>query len=585
MPGFYCNVSDAWLFQEKSKRLWVTLAGGYFELFLWALAVFVWRVTVPDSLVNYLAFVIMTACGVQTLFNFNPLLKLDGYYLLSDWLEIPNLQERSADYVKGQLRWLLWGAARPEQDPRGRELLVYGLVSWLYSLTFLGLSLGFLTHFLGTKFGLLGLLLVGSLGLMSVRGLFHGFTAGEVRNMILFRRKRAIIWALLLGGMPAALFVITIDDRASAPFALRPAVRAELRAPVAGFLREVCCDEGDRVSPGMLVARLEVPDLVSRLSQKQAGLREVGAKLRLLEAGTRPEELAEQRRRVERARAWRDLASQDLQRTRKAQDEDLARLEKQITASAAELEQARRSQERAHKLLVRGATSREEYDEARTRCRVCQARREQLEAEWRARQAKGTLEAEAELARRNKELADARSTLALMEAGTRAEEVEAEQARLTRLQEEAYYLEGVQQRLSVCSPVGGIVVTPRLKEKVGQYLREGDLIGVVEEPATLEAEITLAEQDVTRVQAGQRVELKARALPFETFSAQVDRIAPAAGRGDVQSTVTLYCRLGNEGPDLRPGMTGQARVFTGRRSVGEVLLDRGLRLLRTEFWW
>ena len=120
---------------------------------------------------------------------------------------------------------------------------------------------------------------------------------------------------------------------------------------------------------------------------------------------------------------------------------------------------------------------------------------------------------------------------------------------------------------------------------MGQYLREGDLIGVVEEPATLEVEITLAEQDVTRVQAGQRVELKARALPFETFTAQVDRIAAAAGRGDVQSTVTLYCRLGNEGPDLRPGMTGQARVFTGRRSVGEVLLDRGLRLLRTEFWW
>jgi multidrug efflux pump subunit AcrA (membrane-fusion protein) len=120
---------------------------------------------------------------------------------------------------------------------------------------------------------------------------------------------------------------------------------------------------------------------------------------------------------------------------------------------------------------------------------------------------------------------------------------------------------------------------------VGQYLREGDLIGIIEEPATLETEITLAEQDVTRVQAGQRVELKARAFPFETFTAQLDRIAPAAGRGDVQSTVTLYCRLRNEGPELRPGMTGQARVFTGRRSVGEVLLDRGLRLLRTEFWW
>ncbi|MCH8149519.1 MAG: PqqD family peptide modification chaperone [Planctomycetes bacterium] len=53
MPCFYCNVSDAWLFREKSKRLWVTFAGGYFELFLWGLAVFVWRLTLQQILVNY----------------------------------------------------------------------------------------------------------------------------------------------------------------------------------------------------------------------------------------------------------------------------------------------------------------------------------------------------------------------------------------------------------------------------------------------------------------------------------------------------------------------------------------------------
>src|SRR5439155_17329542 len=47
MPCFYCNVSDAWLFKEKPKRLWVSFAGGYFELFVCALAVFVWRLTVP----------------------------------------------------------------------------------------------------------------------------------------------------------------------------------------------------------------------------------------------------------------------------------------------------------------------------------------------------------------------------------------------------------------------------------------------------------------------------------------------------------------------------------------------------------
>jgi multidrug efflux pump subunit AcrA (membrane-fusion protein) len=583
-PCFYCNVSDAWLFKEKSRRLWVTLAGGYFELFLWALAVFVWRLTTPDSLVNYLAFIVLSASGVQTLFNFNPLLKLDGYYLLSDWMEVPNLQPRSARYVKGWLRRLLWGAAPPEPDPRGRFLLLYGLVSWVYSLAFLALSLAFLNRTLGARLGLPGLALAFVLGFLSLRGLLHGLTAGEVRNMIFFRRRRAVAWAALLVGVPAALFLIPVEDRASGPFLVRPAVRAELRAPVAGFLKGACYDEGDRISPGAVMAHLEVPDLASRLSQKQAELREAGARLRLLEAGTRYEELAEQRQRVDRAHAWRDLAGRDLERIRKAHEEELSRLEKQAAACAAELEQARLALERTRKLVGQGAASPQEHDEADARCRVCQARRDQA-AERRACRARGTLEAEAELARRDKEFADARGALALLEAGTRPEAVEADQAHLARLREEAGYLQALEQKLAICCPVGGVVVTPRLREKVGQYLKEGDLICTIEEPATLEAEITLAEQDVTRVRVGQSVELKARSLPFETFTAAVDRIAPAAGRGDVQSTVTLSCRVPNDGGELRPGMTGQARVFTGRQSVGRVLLDRALRLVRTEFWW
>jgi hypothetical protein len=98
MPCLYCNVSDAWLFKEKSKRLAVALAGGYFELFLWSLAAFVWRLALPGTLPHQLAFVVVTVCGVGTLLSFNPLLKLDGYYLLSDGLEVPNLQRRAGDH-------------------------------------------------------------------------------------------------------------------------------------------------------------------------------------------------------------------------------------------------------------------------------------------------------------------------------------------------------------------------------------------------------------------------------------------------------------------------------------------------------
>ena len=72
---------------------------------------------------------------------------------------------------------------------------------------------------------------------------------------------------------------------------------------------------------------------------------------------------------------------------------------------------------------------------------------------------------------------------------------------------------------------------------------------------------------------------------YRTVVTQVERVAPAAGRGDVQSSVLLYCRLDRSAADLRPEMTGHARVCTGARPVGAILLDRALRLLRTEFWW
>src|SRR5207245_2048038 len=133
--------------------------------------------------------------------------------------------------------------------------------------------------------------------------------------------------------------------------------------------------------------------------------------------------------------------------------------------------------------------------------------------------------------------------------------------------------------------VPGVVTTPRLREKVGQYVREGDPICVVEEPALPEVEITLTEPDVARARPGQMVALRARALPLESLQARVDRIPPAAGRRDGESTVVVYCRLDDCPPGLRPGMTGYGRVRTGPRPLGGLVLDRAFRWLRPECWW
>src|SRR5262249_18052884 len=176
----------------------------------------------------------------------------------------------------------------------------------------LGVMLVVLSRFLGVRWGLLGLAATGLLTFLSLRGLFHGFAAGEVRKMILFRHKRTVLWALIIGAVAAALHFVEIEDRVGGTFQLRPATRAEVRAPVAGFVQAVSYDEGDRVCPGEVLARLEVPDLESRLAQKCAEVSEVQARLKLLRIGPRPEEVAEQRQRAARAKAWRELGEQEL---------------------------------------------------------------------------------------------------------------------------------------------------------------------------------------------------------------------------------------------------------------------------------
>src|SRR5262249_28079018 len=143
-PALYCNVSDAWLFPEKSKRLWVAFAGPYFELFLWALATLAWRVTDVETTINYLAFIVMTSSGIKTLLNFNPLIKLDGYYLLSDWLEIPNLRKKGFACFREMLKGVFGGKALvPDQmSPRERRIcLVYGLVAGVGSFWLLGYAM------------------------------------------------------------------------------------------------------------------------------------------------------------------------------------------------------------------------------------------------------------------------------------------------------------------------------------------------------------------------------------------------------------------------------------------------------------
>lgn len=586
LPCFYCDVSDAWLMRERAKRLWVTLAGTYCDMCLWTLAVFIWRLTLPGTTAHNLALLLITVCGVRMIFNFNPLLKLDGYYMLGDALEVPNLRPRALASFMGHVRWLFWGAARPVPEPCGRFLLIFGAAVWCFSVMFLALMLLAMLHYLGTSWGILGIGAVAFLAYHTVPGLFQGFTSGEVMKMLQVRPVRAGVWLALIVGGVCFLTLFRVQDRATGNFKVRPTTRAELRAPVSGFLQVVYGEEGVAVSAGAQVASLEIPDLASRLTQKKAELAETRAKLRLLEAGPRPEEVHEQREKVARAKTWRELAVQDLNRKRQALEEEVVRLTELIRQHQIELDAAQESLAQARRLAEHKALALELLREADRRFQVAQAQLKQAQAQKRERVVLGLNEAEAELGRREKDLADAQASLKLLLLGTRTEEVDAQKAHLARLQEETDYLDKLQDKVRVVSPIAGVIATPRLREKVGQYLKEGDLICEIEDPNGQEVEVVLQEQEVSRVLPGSTVELKARALPFHTFTGNVERLAPVAvkEKHEPQSMVTVHCRI-DAAEGLRPGMSGFARIECGQRSLGAVWGTRVARYLRTEFWW
>ncbi len=117
-PVPYVDASSAWAFRSKWQRFAVGGAGMMVELFIASIALFLWLAVEP-GMFRALLYNIMLIAGISTvLFNANPLLRFDGYYMLMDWLEIPNLRTRSTQYIIYLCEKYLFGGARPSRRSR-----------------------------------------------------------------------------------------------------------------------------------------------------------------------------------------------------------------------------------------------------------------------------------------------------------------------------------------------------------------------------------------------------------------------------------------------------------------------------------
>jgi putative peptide zinc metalloprotease protein len=594
-PAFYCNVSEAWLFPEKSKRLWVTFAGAYFEIFIWALATITWRITEHDTWVSFLALVIMATSGIKSLFNLNPLIKLDGYYLLSDYLEAPNLRQKSFRYIGAAIKRLCGSAIQGTGETSGRErriYLTYGLLASAFSFWLLG--------FIALKFG----------GFLVGRYQGIGFILFMLLLLALFRNRLSKILASLpsvvgmshlrLASMPrptklvilfttalAVLFLGRMELKVAGEFKVLPIHNSDVRAEVEGIIDAIYVDEGDIVNKGVIIARLSDRDPQADLRKITAEIDEKQAKLKMLKVGTRQEQIELARREAGTAKTRVEEASKYYQEAKHMQVERLSKAKAAVEKARERLKYATQRLTMFKTLFTKELISRKEFEEAEENAAVRLKELEETEAELKLVLADDLGELRKALKVSEKEIEEKEAKLKLLLAGSRPEEIEATEAELSRLEAQRRYTGDQIQLLRVVSPMSGLITTPKLKEKVGQNVKKGDLIAQVHELKTIKAEISVSENEIGDVQVGQEVVLKARAYPQKSFYGNISSLATTAIKGDngyPTRTVLVTTQIDNDSFLLKPEMTGNAKIYCGKRSIFDLATRRFVQYIRVEFW-
>jgi putative peptide zinc metalloprotease protein len=453
-PAFYTDTSEAVVKASSGQNFIISLAGVWSELLICAVATIVWWGTPPDTTVHSVAYMLVLITGIASvMINWNPLIKLDGYYMLCEILELPELKESATLYVSAWVKRNIWRLpVEVPYVPKRRRLgyAVYALLSGAYSYTVLFV----LARFVGNVFRNFNpdWSFVPELGTAAI--IFRS----RIRTLVNFmkltyldKKDRVHAWLgsrQFLGVAAASLVFLTLPlwrDSVLAPFVLEPQNSVTIRASVPGIVDAVYSSEGRYVAAGAPVASLRNLSLQSKLESstadyKIASMRATSAELRYADVGGAIQQ------RNQAAQQSQNLAAQAL-------------------------------------------------------------------------------------------------------------------------------------HLTLLSPISGVVLTPRLADREGAFLREGAALAEIADLSLMRARIYVSEYDVSKVKAGAnaRASIEGRA---QKWTAKAIDIAPVSSLADPSLTESskykglvpphFYCvqlLIPNSEGVLKPGMRGTARIYGRRRSV------------------
>lgn len=280
-PLPYMDASSSWTFRQRWMRVLVGSAGILTEIFIAALAVLVWA-HVGSGFLNSLAYNLIIIASVSTvIFNANPLLRFDGYYILSDLLDIPNLHQRSKDYLRYLLEKFVFGVKNlPSPTQSGKEafwLCFFGVLSSLYRIVvFVGIAL-----FVADKLFILGLLLALFCAIAwLVVPVFQFLRYLATSPSLAQNRPRAIgICVTVVLCIVVLLGFVPFPRAFRAPGVMQDQGHYRVLTEVSGYLTHIQTQPGMAVNNGTVLVKMSNPRLKFKNRRLLARKRELQAVL------------------------------------------------------------------------------------------------------------------------------------------------------------------------------------------------------------------------------------------------------------------------------------------------------------------
>jgi putative peptide zinc metalloprotease protein len=461
MPAFYTDTTEGFVHGTYYQRLIITFAGVWSEMVLYAIATPIWWGTPPGTVVHYGAHFVMMMSGIMSVvLNWNPLMKLDGYYILCDLVGIQDLKEASTAYTSAWVKKNIWRLpVEVPYVPRQRRLgyAAYALASGGYSYTVLYVVARFagnLVRNFSPEWGFLPEIGVALVIFRSRIRLLVNF----MKLLYLDKKERVAAWftpkhTAVAGSVVVALLAIPFwRESVVGTFVLEPVDSAVVRAHVPGTISKIFVREGEDVSRGSRLASLNNLPL-------RSGLDDAKAKLMLASAETK-----------QAALRYQGYGSALMQQ------EQLAKQFGEMTS--------------------------------------------------------------------------------------------------------------MNRALELDAPISGTVVTPKMQDLLGSYLKPGDELLEIADLSRLKARIYLSEYDLYKIRMGETARLqvdgvlKRREGPVSLVSSRPTDI-PEITKGKEEESNESKPRqfyyadivVNNPGNEWKPGMTGVARVYVARRSLGGMLVE------------